>query len=321
MCAPEERNLGGVRGVLGSMRVMRLLVIWYVLGGLLVLGLVACGDARQEAASPSPSPGATVTSTHDNVVATRRFSRWLLHAVPMPRSAREWSHSPTPRPRHASIGIGPSDPAFIRTTWWTVSLSRTALGSWLRTHTPHGLRTESGSGGSVMSSGVWEVDQDFHAPSTAAHTEGWVNFAFMEHGDGLVVRVDTYVGARFARTVLVPNDTTSVTVRRIERKLEPHARPHTTVRTITDARAVASLVKVINGLPGAMTTQFVTLCPATMKQTSYSMIFATPHGSYVGTLPTTNCWPQLTLTHNGAKAGPRLDPGQLFTKTTDHYLE
>jgi hypothetical protein len=321
MCAPEERNLGGVRGVLGSMRVMRLLVIWYVLGGLLVLGLVACGDARQEAASPSPSPGATVTSTHDNVVATRRFSRWLLHAVPMPRSAREWSHSPTPRYRHASIGIGPSDPAFIRTTWWTVSLSRTALGSWLRTHTPHGLRTESGSGGSVMSSGVWEVDQDFHAPSTAAHTEGWVNFAFMEHGDGLVVRVDTYVGARFARTVLVPNDTTSVTVRRIERKLEPHARPHTTVRTITDARAVASLVKVINGLPGAMTTQFVTLCPATMKQTSYSMIFATPHGSYVGTLPTTNCWPQLTLTHNGAKAGPRLDPGQLFTKTTDHYLE
>jgi hypothetical protein len=30
---------------------------------------------------------------------------------------------------------------------------------------------------------------------------------------------------------------------------------------------------------------------------------------------------QLTLTHNGTKAGPRLDPGQLFTKTTDRYLE
>jgi hypothetical protein len=302
---------------------MGLLLGRCVLGCLLVLGLGGCTETQRAAPSPSPSPspspGAAATTTRDNVVATRKFSKWLLHAVPLPPSAREWSHSPTSHYRHASVGIGPSDPDFTRTTWWTVSRSREAFGSWL--HAPHGLRADSDSGGSVESSGVWEQDQDFHAPSTTAHTEGWVNFAFMPKGDELVVRVDTFVGARFARTVLVPKDTTSVTIRRTERSLEPHSRPHTTVRTITDTGAVADLVEMVNGLPGAMTTQFVASCPASVTQQSYSMTFATPHGTYVGSLPTTICWPQLTLMHNGAKAGPALDPGRLFTKTADNYLK
>ena len=238
----------------------------------------------------------------------------------MPPSAREWGHSPTSHYRNASVGIGPSDPDFTRTTWWTVPLSREAFGTWLQTHAPHGLRADSDSAEPVESIGVWEQDRDFHAPSTAAHTEGWVNFAFMPEGGGLVVRVDTFIGARFARSVLVPKDTTSVTIRRTERSLEPHSRPHTTVRTITDTGAVADLVEMVDGLPGAMTTQFVASCPDSVTQQSYSMTFATPHGAYVGSLPTTSCWPRLTLMHNRAKAGPPLDPGRLFTRTADNYL-
>lgn len=254
-------------------------------------------------------------------MTTRQFSKWLLKAVPMPQSAREWNHSPTPHYRHGSIGIGPSDPAFTRTTWWTVPLSPTAFGAWLRTHKPKGLTADSDSGGPVESQGVWEQDQDFHAPSTSAHTQGWVNFAFLPQGDGVVVRVDTFVGARFARTVLVPTDATSVTIRRTERSLQPHTRPHLTVRPITDRRAIADLVTMVNRLPGAMTSQFVASCPGALKERSYRMSFATPRGSYVATLPTTMCWPQLTLTLNGAKAGPPLDPGQQFAKAADKYLD
>ena len=143
----------------------------------------------------------------------------------------------------------------------------------------------------------------------------------MAHGDGLVVRVDTFVGARFARTVLVPSDATSVTIRRTVRSFQQHARPpRTSVRTITDATAVADLVGMLNGLPGAMTTPFVASCPAAVSERSYSMNFATPHGSYVATMPTTMCWPQLTLAHDGVKADPPLDPGQHFTKVADKYL-
>jgi hypothetical protein len=238
----------------------------------------------------------------------------------MPPSAREWSRSPTSHYRHGSLGIGPSDPSFTRTTWWTVPLSRDEFGSWLHAHVPHGLRADSDSGGSVESGGVWEQDQDFRAPSTAAHTRGWVNFAFMSQGHRLVVRVDTFIGARFARTVLVPQNTTSVRIQRTERSLGPHSRPHTTVRTVTDPGAVGHIVTMVNRLPGAMTTQFVASCPAARMERSYRLDFATPQGSYVATLPTTMCWPELTLTHNGSKAGPDLDPGQRWTNAVDNYL-
>jgi hypothetical protein len=239
----------------------------------------------------------------------------------MPPSARKWGHPPTAHYREASVGIGPSDRSFTRTTWWTVPLSREGFGTWLHAHAPHGLRADSDSGGVVESMGVWERDQDFHARGTTAHTEGWVNFAFMPQGDALVVRVDTFVGARFARTVLVPKDSTFVTIRRTARTLAADSRPHTTVRTITDPKAVADLVGMVDELPGAMTKPVLASCPETVTQQSYTMAFATPHGTFVARLPTTACWPSLTLMRDGAKAGPLLDPGQLFTKAADHYLE
>jgi len=217
------------------------------------------------------------------------------------------------------VGIGPSDAAFTHTTWWTVPLSGDAFSSWLRAHAPHLLRADSGSE-SVQSEGVWEHDLDFHAPGTTAHTRGWVNFAFMADGAGLVVRVDTFVGARFARTVLVPTDTTSVTIRRTEQSFRPHSRVHTTVRSISETGAVANLVEMVNGLPGAMTAPFVTSCPLSMRQRGYSITFAGPHGTYVASLPTADCWPQLTLIHDGTKVGPPIDPGRVFTKAADRCL-
>jgi hypothetical protein len=259
-------------------------------------------------------------STEDNVRATRAFSAWLLHAVPMPPGAREWHHSPTAYYRNGSLGIGPSDRRFTRTTWWTVALSSTSFRAWLRGHVPHGLRAESDSGGSVESAGVWEEDQAFHAPSTGAHTMGWVNYAFMPDGDRLVVRVDTFVGARFARTVRVPQDAVSVTVRRTVRSTGPRPRPHVSVRTVTDREAVARLVDLVNALPGAMTTPFVSSCPVSMTDTSYTLVFATSQGTYVASLASSGCWPQVRLLRDGVVVGPPLDPGSLFTGTVDASL-
>jgi hypothetical protein len=259
-------------------------------------------------------------TTHDNVVATRAFSAWLLHAVPMPRGAREWKKSPTAHYRDGTLGIGPSDPAFGRTTWWTIALSRDVFASWLHAHVPRGLRVNPDDGEAVEGGGVWEHDVDFWAPSTATHTRGWVNFAFTQDGDRLAVRVDTFVGARFARTVRVPGDTTSVTIRRTVTPLTGRHRPQTTVRTLTDAGTVARLVGMVNALPGSMTTDFVASCPASLDQRSYSMTFAGPHGNYVASLPTTVCWSQLTLSKDGVATEPSLDPGQRFVRTADRYL-
>lgn len=253
-------------------------------------------------------------------MATGRFSRWLLHAVPMPRGAREWHHSPTAHYRTGTVGIGPSDPAFTRTTWWTMPLSSGAFASWLRLHAPRRLRADSASGGPVESGGVWEQERDFTASGTAAHTQGWVSFSFMPYGEGVVVRVDTFAGARFARTVLVPDDATAVTIRRTERSLGPHARPHKSVRRITRTTAVSRLVTMVNRLPGAMTAPFVASCPAIVTQVSYSMSFATPQGRYAAVLRSPGCWGQVMLRHDGVRAGPRLDPGRVFTAVADQYL-
>lgn len=302
---------------------------------VLLLGLGGCAGDRTESSAAFPDPqspssaassassassaSAGAPTTHDNVVATRDYSRWLLHAVPMPRGAREWHHSPTSHYRHGTVGIGPSDGAFTRTTWWTVPLSSDAFGSWLRGHAPPGLRAQDG-GGSVQARGVWEQDVDFIAPSTPAHTRAWVNFAFVAQDHELVVRVDTFVGARFARTVLVPDDTTSVTIRRTRRWLAPPRREHAKERTVTDLGAVARLVRMVNRLPGAITTEFVASCPEAVEQRSYTMTFAGPQGSYVASLPTTMCWPSLTLLRDGVAAGPPLDPGRAFARTADRLL-
>ncbi|MBW8751641.1 MAG: hypothetical protein JF565_09490 [Propionibacteriales bacterium] len=147
-----------------------------------------------------------------------------------------------------------------------------------------------------------------------------MNFAFTADGDRLVVRVDTFTGARFARTVLVPDDAISVTIVRTETSLRPNVEPRSIVRTVTDARAITSLVKLVDGLPGAMTTEIVTSCPASLEERSYRLTFATPNSAYVAWLPTTMCWPSVSLRHNGTKAGPPLDPGRHFTKVVDRYL-
>jgi hypothetical protein len=296
----------------------------WALAGLLVLASSGCTRDRSEETPPSPTPHAASTAvpaptTHDNIVATRRYSAWLLHAVPMPPGAKEWRRSPTAHYRNGSLGIGPSDPKLSRVTWWTVALSRDAFGTWLHHHVPRGLRVED-SGGGVESEGVWEDDVDFRAPSTRAHTRAWVNFAFMAYGDGLVVRVDTFVGARFARTVLVPTDTTAVTIRRTQRSFTGHRRSHTTVRRVTDSRDVADLVAMLDGLPGSMTTPFVASCPAMLDERSYSMTFTGPRGTYVASLPTASCWGQLTLARNGVDVGPSLDPGQRFVRVADRFL-
>ncbi|MGN6130317.1 MAG: hypothetical protein ACTHOK_08250 [Nocardioidaceae bacterium] len=305
---------------------MAVLLARCALGGLLVLGLAGCTPTRGAAGSPPPSPSpsppvaAHAPTTRANRVATRRLSARLLHAVPMPPDAHEWRHSPTAHYRHASTGIGPSDATFTRTTWWTVPLSSAAFGSWLHAHAPQGLRAARDFSGPAESEGVWEQDLAFRVPSTRTHTRGWLSFAFTPQGGRLVVRADTFIAARRARTVLVPQDVTSVTIRRTRESGTPHSRPHRTVRTVTGAAAVAALVRMVNRLPGAMTGEFVASCPESVTQRSYSMTFATPHGAYVASLPTTLCWPSLTLTRDGARVGPPLDPGRSFVETADRYL-
>jgi hypothetical protein len=281
------------------------------------------GDASPSDRSSATVPGPTtaqVPSTQENKVATRKFAGWLLHAVPMPAKAHEWKHSPNSHFRKQSLWIGPSDNAFARTTWWTVPLSSAEFEAWLRKHAPKDLTGEEGGSGIVQSTGVWEHDYDFTGTSTAAHSAGVVNFAYMPDGGGVAVRVDTFTAARFARTVLVPDDVTSVTIEHTSTSFKPKAKPHTATRTITDPTGIADLVEMVNGLPGELTVPTYFHCPMMPGVNSYRLTFTAPAGTFVADLEI-GCGSTVNLTRDGAKTAPHLDPGQAFVPTIRRYLK
>ncbi|MDO7869456.1 hypothetical protein [Nocardioides jiangxiensis] len=290
-------------------------------------GLAACTADR--AAAPERPAVATSRgpqlppprTTHDNEAATAAYADWLLHAVPMPAGAREWSRSPLDQFRRATLGVSPSDPRFQRTTWWTVPLGLGDLGSWVASHVPKGLRLEDGTPSQSMSMGRTEYDVDLLGASTATHTGSVLNLAIVERAGGIVVRVDTFVAARFVRTALVPDDAASVTLRRVRAATTGH-RPasRTAVRRLTDPAVVRRVVDLVNRQPAAMTVENIHGCPAMLGGTVWTLTFATGQGEWTAVGSGDDCYPALVLRHDGVRVGPTLEPGRAFDDALDRFL-
>lgn len=274
------------------------------------------------AASPSPTP--PTGTTDQNVLATHARSTWLLHAVPMPPGSRETSESPIPEFRERNFGMGPSDAEFTLSTWWVVPTSGADFTAWLSTHAPDGLDYLDGGAGSYsVGDGQMAQQEQVDAASTDASTAGHVVFSFLPYGDGLAVRVDTFIGARFARTVFVPEGVTEVRVRRTEvPNLGPRGGyPDPSEVRITDPADIAALVDLVNYLPGAMTVPFVHSCPAQLSTLRYQVVFVAPDTTAVLTVDGLGCEPAAALEVNRVLTEPTLDPGPDLADELDAYLE
>lgn len=168
-----------------------------------------------------------------------------------------------------------------------------------------------------MSRGQREDNAVFEAEGTDTWTPAFVVFSYTEHDDdALAVRVDTFIGARFARTTFVPNDTTRVT---IVRTYDASENPERTEATVTDPRQIAGLVALVNNLPGSMTGEFVASCPASLFEIDYRVRFDSPQSTSVLRFQPA-CWAQATLRTDGTDTEPTLDPGPRFTKALDLHL-
>ena len=298
-------------------------------------GLLLVGCAGRPEASASPAPGTTPSptsatasyggaptpsrTTAQNVRATRALSQQLLQAIPLPPGARVQHRSPVAELRAPWVSIGPSDPALSRHLWWTVPMGGAALGRWLCSHMPHGMRTQ-GPVESVTSIGRTGRELTFGGVSTSAHTAPYLDLVFVPDGVGQAVRLTTFVGARFPRTASVPAAAT-VLIRRTTTPSGESRRPRRTVsRRVATPAAVRRLVALVNALPGSMTVPFVTSCPAAFALHTLRMTFAGPGGRYVLGGRTGSCWPQLTLRHDGTPVGPTLDPDRRFLDAVDRVL-
>lgn len=272
------------------------------------------------ATSPTPPPQETAT-TQDNIEATRAMSAWLLHAVPMPPGSHELSSSPTALYRRPPIGAGPADSAFTDTTWWTVPLGAAGFEQWLTEHHPTELRLDPDEGATTIADGQRSDNRVFEVDGSAAWTPAFLAIDAMPYGDGLAVRVDTFIAARFARTAFVPGDVTAVSVLRTVRPAggsDCCSTDHLSHR-VTDAAGIADLVDLVNALPGSMTGTFVSSCPAMLSETAYRLRFSSPEGDYRLRLRT-GCWAQATLVVDGSATQPTLDPGTHFMRALDRYL-
>lgn len=270
--------------------------------------------------SPTP-PDPRDATTEDNIAAARAQAAWMLHAVPMPPGSQEWSESPNDHFRQVTLGVGPADSELRRTTWWTVPLPVQELRPWFADHQPDGLRLQRDEDGGVAR-GVREENAIFEADGTDAWSPAFVVFSYVPDGDEIAVRVDTFIGARFARTEYLAEDAIKVTVVRTEKQnFGPRGGyPEPVSSTVTDPDQISALVDLVNALPGSMTGESVHSCPAFPSEISYRLTFESPAQTSVVRFQL-GCWPQVTLAVNGEATRPTLDPGEGFAEELDRYLD
>lgn len=274
--------------------------------------------AESPTTSPIP-PDPRDATTEDNIAAARAQAAWMLHAVPMPPGSEEWSGSPNEHYREATLGVGPADSELRQTTWWTVPIPGGELRPWFADHQPAGLRLQPDEDGGVAR-GVREENAIFEADGNDSWTPAYVVFSYVPEGDEIVVRVDTFIGARFARTSFVPEDTTKATLVRTVRSNYGPRGAYPASATITDPDQISALVDQVNALPGSMTGEFVHSCPVFPNEISYRLMFESPEQTSEVRLQL-GCWPQVTLAVNGEATRPTLDPGDDFAEELNRYLD
>ena len=173
---------------------------------------------------------------------------------------------------------------------------------------------------STVSDGFASEDLTFDGRDTAAYTTPHLNFSYAPYAGGLAVRLDTFIGARFGRTTLIPADTTRVLIRRTARSFRPHATAHVRRTTVDRPRQVARLVRAANRLRGSLTVPFLASCPMMVVQRTYVVRFTGPSGTFTLSGQDGPCWQQLTLRHDGVKVPPTLDPGSGWFDELDGLL-
>jgi hypothetical protein len=126
---------------------------------------------------------------------------------------------------------------------------------------------------------------------------------------GTVVRADVFIGAYDVRDPASRlDDVTSVGVSRT-------VGPTGDVLDLThaDAEQLTQLVDAFQGLPASMEPPMVASCPAPVPgaEVTDTITFHESDGSTVVALLKPSCWGQVSVTRDGERLTPTLDPGDL----------
>ncbi|GAB4003642.1 hypothetical protein [Nocardioides ultimimeridianus] len=279
-------------------------------GGLVVVAalLAGCGGTpgtHQQV--PLPSGQATET-TADNRAAARAESERLLTVLSPPAGGRVVDASPAADLRDPLEGVGPSDGRLSRHAWWTVPMAPTDFAAWLQGQRPAGMSVQDG-GSSSAADGTMVDIAELDGTGTSAYSAPVVTFAYVPHDGGTAVRLDTFLAARYARTTYLPTDVSRVVIRRDTSSMMSSARRRVRTTVVTDPARIGRLVTAANGLPGIVTVPNIFHCPMMRTVTSARVTFTSPSGVFTIDGPATVCGAVLTLSKDGHRVPPALDPG------------
>jgi hypothetical protein len=276
-------------------------------------------DQTLPGGTPAPSP--TISDQEppgptdaDYRAMAAAASAETLAKTPVPRGAVRLDGQPRGWPKDYGTSLGPSDGRLTRTAWWSVPMSTDELASFLTSHEPKGLRHSPGE--DVINCGnSFGVCDTTYDPIRQSHPEAYgeptLLVQFTAAGERTVMRADTFT---FARPVRPPESylTAPVTSVGVDRVV-PGSQSFRNVRAphveITDPDLIDQLVKAVNGLYGHYA--FMASCPfAGDPQLSLSLRFHTASG-VIRVHGTRVCWDGLTLTRDGQRVGPDLDPDDI----------
>ncbi|HWU22667.1 MAG TPA: hypothetical protein VN088_14125 [Nocardioides sp.] len=273
--------------------------------------LAACGKTPgYNLQVPLPSGQATM-STADNRASALAESKRLLTVLSPPAGGRVVDASPAADLRDELEGISPSDSMLSRHAWWTVPLSPGDFAAWLRSQHVAGMTVEDGGASSAPDGTMVDI-ADLDGTGTSAYSAPVLTFAYVPHDGGTAVRLDTFLAARYARTTYLPTDVSRIVIRRVTSSVMSSARRQVRTTVVTDPARIRRLVTAANRLPGIVTVPNIFHCPMMRTVTSARVTFTSASGVFAIDGPATVCGAVLTLSKDGHRVPPALDPGRAW---------
>jgi len=296
-------------------------------------------DGAAPAVSGPTSAGDTTVApalgtTEENRQRAIAASETALASMSLPAGAEQLEGKPDGW-TGGGMGMGPADGTLTRTAWWSVPLSVDQVVVYLTDYAPAGMQRTEGEevvpAGS--SDGVSYTAYSVITPADpAAYTAPTLLVQFAQIGDHTVVRLDTFLAARYAVSPQhrIAGEVTAVQIDRVRPSGSfgsGDGGPLPTVRLAepADAALIDELVDAFNGQYGSPTAGLTLPCPYPgdpSPEDTVTFSVRNDDGSAGTVVAKTDLWcvGQTQVTVDGARLDVTLDPGD-FPDTVDRVAD
>lgn len=240
-----------------------------------------------------------------------------LDLMPMLPGSTRYDQPPVTQLKTAGIGLGGFGNMIIRTAWWLAPTNVSDAKEFFLAQHPEGwrLQVDSAGSGSTEDSGI-QFFLDYEPTGTSPTVQSSdLLVLWQATGDGVVVRVDSYVGwrpTRLASSYVGGTATSATLVIRHDDLNKPSDESVTRVEVTGDQ--LARLTRAYDDLRGVKFGMHG--CPAILEVVTRRIVFHTSNGDLVAE-DGLGCDPGIVVTRDGTTLDPTLFETQEFRDLLD----